>query len=222
MTGVERAAVDFACERVSVRRGGRDIVKPTTFRAKAGEVVVISGPNGSGKSSLLDALTGALPMSTGTLRLRTPTGTAEHPTRTYAAGTGRLFQSTRLFRSLSVFENLLVAATSGARYRPSGPNVLQLAEAVSEVERTLRTSRYAMELSAGQERVVSLLCVALSRPWLLLLDEPFAAMDSTIRPFAESILGRFLSAGASILLVEHLQNRGTICPDRVIDMGGLH
>ena len=76
----------------------------------------------------------------------------------------------------------------------------------------------AVRLSGGQERLLSVLCVALARPWLVLLDEPFAAMDPIARGFADMIVSRFLDAKALVVLVEHSRDTERRPPDKIVDM----
>ncbi len=184
---------------VSVRLG--DFALDVDLLAPAGALTVVTGPNGSGKTTLLHCLAGLLALEAG--RLQMAGRTLDDP----EAGIwvppeqrpiGYAYQDLRLFGHLSALDNVAF----GLRCRGAGRgaarrSALAALEAVGMAEGAgVRPGR----LSGGQAQRVALARALVGRPKVLLLDEPFSATDSDVRP----MLRRQVRAGdATVVLVTH-------------------
>jgi len=185
---LEAAGLD--CER-----SGRTLFRGLTFGVAPGDLVRVAGPNGSGKTSLLRMLCGLLAPTQGEVRWR---GT---PIRRLAEEYSRdlvyIGHAAALKDDLTPFENLDIAC------RVAGMSVQReaLAGALSAFAVPELPAR---KLSQGQRRRAALARLLLSeRVPLWLLDEPFAALDTTAARFAEELIGRHLNAGGSAVYTTH-------------------
>jgi molybdate transport system ATP-binding protein len=172
-----------------------------------GEVLAVLGPNGAGKSSLVLALAGLLPLDAGQLSLggrllEAPDAGIYVPAR--KRGIGVVFQSHRLFGHMSLRENVAYGLRArGTARRLRGPIAEAWLERVGLAE--LADER-ASRLSVGQAQRAALARALAFGPELLLLDEPFAALDAEARPAAMSLLATLLrgpQAPRCTLLVTH-------------------
>lgn len=212
---------------VSVRFGGVAAVRDVSLQVAAGEVVGLIGPNGAGKSSLLGALGGQIAVTAGRVFLDGHDVTALPPYRRARLGLVRTFQHTSTFDGLTVFENLLAAATSagGARLRESLGGARRQAEAAEAVWERLRefdmvpmADSYGSELSGGQRRLVEIMRCLMQSPRVLLLDEPMVGVAPHLVRRISDDFARISASGVAIVIVEHaLEVVETVC-DRVVVM----
>ncbi|HEY0297542.1 MAG TPA: ABC transporter ATP-binding protein [Bordetella sp.] len=199
------------------RFGGVVAVKDASLTVHAGEIVGLIGPNGSGKSTLVNLITGELEVNGGTFTFCGKDVTALPPYKRARLGMARSFQMIRLFGSLSVEENLLLAhhihmksstldtIVGSARAVQEEDEVRAKArELLQWFELETFAKRPAMALSIGQQRMVELARGLISQPRLFLLDEPAAGLSPPNVDRLIAIIGRMRAEfGMSILLVEH-------------------
>ncbi len=180
---------------LTVRFGPVAAVTDVDLDLAAGTVTGLIGPNGAGKTTVIDALTGFVPVSSGTISLDGQ-AVARLPAHVRARrGLGRTFQSLELFEDLTVGENLLVAAEAaggGADWAGDGPGGLGPT-----------ADLLPAQLSNAQRRLVALTRAVAGRPTVLLLDEPAAGLDPAGRHALGQRLRRLADDGAAILLVDH-------------------
>ncbi len=180
---------------LTVRFGPVAAVTDVDLDLAAGTVTGLIGPNGAGKTTVIDALTGFVPVSSGTISLDGRT-VERLPAHSRARlGLGRTFQSLELFEDLTVGENLLVAAEAaggGAEWAGDGPGGLGPT-----------ADLLPAQLSNAQRRLVALTRAVAGRPTVLLLDEPAAGLDPAGRHALGRRLRRLADDGAAILLVDH-------------------
>ncbi len=195
---------------LSLRYGGVAALDDVSFTVGAGEVVGLIGPNGAGKTSCIDALTGFQVPQGGHVRFdgRLLDGMAPH--RRARLGFVRTFQSLDLFDDLTVRENLLVAAstpdwrsTVTDAMWPKRAEQAGLEEVVALVGLADLVERRPSELSNGERHRVALGRALVSRPRLLLLDEPAAGLDTVESAELGRLLRSLPERGTSILLVDH-------------------
>jgi branched-chain amino acid transport system ATP-binding protein len=195
-------------ESVYVDRGGTAVLRGVSITVAAGEIVALLGSNGSGKSTTLLAAAGVIPISSGNVKVDVGAGHERPPIRL-------LFQGGRVFRSMRVRENLAVATAAlppeeQARRLGEVHTALPLIEALWE--------RRANTLSGGQRQVVALAMVLVCRPWVALLDEPFASIDpETATKVAQALRGLSAEFGTAILIAEH-REVGQQLADRVVHL----
>jgi branched-chain amino acid transport system permease protein len=211
--------------------GGVAAADDIALTVHAGELVSVIGPNGSGKTTLFNLITGLIAPDGGSIRLegREIGGRPSH--EIVAAGVGRTFQNIRLFNNLSVMENLLVgeharleAGVLGAIFRP--PRVQQ--EEAQAVERALegvaifgnrllpRIDHPVYGLSYANRRRTEIARAIMTRPKLLLLDEPAAGMNPAETLELMDLIRAFRDLGITIILIEHKLDVVMDVSDRVV------
>jgi branched-chain amino acid transport system ATP-binding protein len=192
----------FSVEGLAKHFGGVHAVQGLSFTLSRGEIVGLIGPNGSGKTTTINMVTGALKPDDGAILVE-GADMARSAAHLYARrGVARTFQVPRLFRRMTVLENLMVPALSDAAARHASAE-----ERAREVLAFLRLDHladdYARSLSGGQQKLLELGRALMLKPRLLLLDEPFAGVHPRLlEQIAEHI--RTLNAdGYTIVLVDH-------------------
>jgi len=206
---------------ISVRFGGLAALSGVDLRVDAGEVVGLIGPNGAGKTTLFNAISGLIPLATGTVRLdgRELTGLAPH--RIARLGLGRTFQFPRLFPGLTVLQHVVLSA----RFRPRAVASLRTREGdVAEAVRALEFVRLehradveAVREPTGRRKLVELAMVLAARPRVLLLDEPMAGLNPGEVQFAMRLIRRIRDErGAAVFWVEHVMEAIMGLADRVV------
>ena len=184
--------------------------------AQAGEVVAVLGPNGSGKSTLLDVLSGLARPDRGTVVLgdRTLVDTAAGiDLPPHRRDVGLLAQDPLLFPHLSVLANVAFGPRSQGR-----PGATEIARTwLSEVDALRFADRKPGALSGGQAQRVALARALAADPELLLLDEPFAALDVDAAPVLRGLVRRVLRASdRASVLVTHDPLDALVLADRVV------
>jgi branched-chain amino acid transport system ATP-binding protein len=197
-------------EGICRRFAGLDAIKDVSLSIPAGTRRAIIGPNGAGKTTLFNVITGEIGPTSGRLRLFGQDVTRLPPHARAAMGLGRTFQITNLFGSLTVEDNVLLAAQglSPSKYAMIRP--LSRDAAVKDRARALlepaglwaKRNVEVRALSYGEQRQLEVLLALAGRPRLLLLDEPAAGLSPGERPeMARFIKG--LDPQLTILLIEH-------------------
>ncbi len=196
-------------DQITVTYGRNVAVDRVSVEVKAGEIVGLIGPNGAGKTSMIDAITGFTPMSTGSVWLDGVDVTASAPHRRAAAGLRRTFQQLRLFDDLTVRENLIVAAEDDTRFgvlrdlvRPRRARIVT--DRALELTGLLDVAdELPRDLPSGTRRVVGVARAIVAEPSVLLLDEPAAGLDTHETTDLGAMLRRIADDGVGLLLIEH-------------------
>ncbi|MEX5728934.1 branched-chain amino acid transport system ATP-binding protein [Rhodovulum iodosum] len=178
--------------------GGADILHACTVAVDAGEIAVIVGPNGAGKSTAMKAVFGMLTIHKGAVRLAGEDITALTPQARVAKGMAFVPQNNNIFTSMSVEENLEM----GAFLRRD-----DIAATIEEVYRLfpiLREKRRqaAGELSGGQRQQVAVGRALMTKPKVLMLDEPTAGVSPIVMDELFDRIIEVARTGISILMVE--------------------
>lgn len=203
-------------EAVSKRFGGLVAVDQVGLQLKEGTVHTIIGPNGAGKTTLFNLIAGVFPPTSGRILLDGVEVTGWRPDEAARQGVGRTFQNIRLFKKLSVLDNVLVARTKDCHTSVLG-SLLPLPGAMRQQEEFKRNALetldlvgllqqqdfVSMSLSYGQQRLLEIARALALRPKVLLLDEPGAGMNHTEKSALAEFIGRLREQGNSILLIEH-------------------
>jgi len=204
-------------ENITLRFAGNTVLDGVTFSVEARSIVSLIGPNGAGKTSLFNSITGFYKPQAGaisfdglqTLRLK--------PHQVTAAGIARTFQNVRLFRDMTVLENVMSgmhcrtkAGAIGALLRlPSQRREEALihetaAECLDFCGVLEDRSRIATTLAYGHQRRVEIARALATQPRLLLLDEPAAGLTAGEKEDLIALIGRIRDErGISVLLIEH-------------------
>jgi branched-chain amino acid transport system ATP-binding protein len=201
---------------LTVRFGGLTAVSSLDFEVERGALVALIGPNGAGKTTAFNVITGVYAPSEGSLRFDGREIGGASPHRICAAGVARTFQNIRLFRSLSVLENvraaLVGAGRSGLRDVVRGPLWRRREREHEERARGL-LARLGLErfadaradsLPYGEQRRLEIARALASGPRLLLLDEPAAGMNPSEKDALCALVARLRSElELTIVLIDH-------------------
>ena len=194
--------MSLVAEGVSVRFGGRTAIDEVSFTLEPGAIVGLIGPNGAGKTTLVNVLSGFQKPSAGEVSLDGRRFAGAAPDVFARAGIARTFQAVRLFKRLSVSENLEVSlvATGLSRSRARERAKALLAESLPGDRGDLP----AAALTYGEERKVGIARALALKPRYLLLDEPAAGMAAAeVEDLRKAIVRIRAAYGCGILVVEH-------------------
>jgi branched-chain amino acid transport system ATP-binding protein len=198
--------VGLDIQGVSVRFGGLAALSEVSLRAADGAITGLIGQNGAGKTTLFNVVTGMQRPNAGTVALdgRDLRGLSSY--RRARLGLGRTFQRLELFGSLTVAENIGVAASIGQRgiVKARAKTIQDIREEILDrLGLTSVANERADTLPTGTGRLVELARALATRPKVLLLDEPASGQDVDETERFSGILRQLASDGLAILLVEH-------------------
>jgi branched-chain amino acid transport system ATP-binding protein len=200
------------------RFGGLTAVKDVAFSLQPGEITGILGPNGAGKTTLFNLLTGFIPADTGAIVFDGQPIRGLKPFRIVNRGLARTFQLTRPFIGMTVVENVVVGCLA-PRVRRDGPTESRARHMLARVGLAAKADLAVDILSYGDLRRLEIARALVTRPKLLLLDEPFAGLGtSEIEPLAALIRELHDSEGLTILIIEHRLREFMQLVGRVIAM----
>lgn len=220
-------------ENVSEVFGGLKAVTDFNIHLDRGELVGLIGPNGAGKTTAFNMLTGVYQPTTGSITFEGESIVGLKPYQVTQRGIARTFQNIRLFKSMTVFENVLTAmhvrrtsnvfsATFRANHKEEAAQREKALELLKIVGLDDVKDELATALPYGKQRRLEIARALATSPKLLLLDEPAAGMNPQetleLTAFIRSIRDRF---GLTIFLIEHHMNLVMDISDRiyVIDFG---
>jgi len=203
-------AFDLECRDVSVRFGGFVAVDSVSFGFARGRVYGLIGPNGAGKTTLMNAIVGRQRLASGSIRLHDRDVTALGVPERVRLGLGRSFQITKIFPGMTVFENLRLAAQMNAfRWQPAwrpASTYRQIADEARAMLAEIGLERHADteadKLSHGDQRALELGLTLMTKPKVLLLDEPLAGVGHSGLAAAIALLERVIRS-RTVLLIEH-------------------
>ncbi len=206
-------------ERISHSYGGVPAVSDVTLEIAAGELVALLGPSGCGKTTLLRIIAGFVVQNEGRVAVGGRAIDDQPPNRRQV---GIVFQNYALFPHMTAADNIGygLAGRGGSRAEQRQ----RVAEMLALVQMQNFASRYPRELSGGQQQRVALARALAVRPSILMLDEPFAALDKNLRLDMQIEVKRIQRlAGITTVLVTHDQEEALSMADRVavINQGRL-
>jgi sulfate transport system ATP-binding protein len=210
--------MSVALERVSKRFGEFVALDGVTFGVDEGELVALVGPSGSGKSTLLRVVAGLERQDAGTVRIH---GEDAAPLGPGDRRIGFVFQHYALFRHMTVFENVAFGLrVRPRRERPRGNEIdTAVKDLLQLVELDALGGRYPAELSGGQQQRVALARALAVQPRVLLLDEPFGALDARVRKQLRQWLRQLHDeVKVTTILVTHDSEEACEVADRVAVM----
>ena len=194
--------------------GGNRVLGGVDFAVRRGEFVSLLGPSGCGKTTLLRIVAGLLDADRGTVRLAGSdiTGVATH-----LRGVGVVFQSYALFPHLSVADNVAFGLRAQRLSRDKSDAIV--ARFLDLVHMRAMADRPVRGLSGGQQQRVAVARALAVSPKLMLLDEPFSALDRKLRETMQIELRQLLrEVGITTVLVTHDQEEALVMSDRVAVM----
>ncbi len=214
-------ARSISVNRLCVSYGAVKALIDVNLDVGAGEIVTVLGANGAGKTTLLSALAGLLPIKSGEVRIDGISVDSQRAESIARSGMRLVPEGRRIFTRLSVEENLRLGAYFSSRlvFRERFDELAALFPLIAE-----RRHSYAGHLSGGEQQIVALARALISKPDVLLLDEPSAGLS----PIATATVYQSLKMVAaesrlSILLVEQNVNAALAIADRgyVLELGSV-
>ncbi len=201
-------------KNLSKRFGEFQVVDGVSFEVPAGELVSLLGPTGSGKSTILRIIAGLERADSGDVEL---TGEDATLLPVQRRGVGFVFQHYAAFKHMTVWHN--VAFGLKIRKRPRAEIRRRVSELLDLVQLSGFAERYPAQLSGGQRQRMALARALAVEPSVLLLDEPFGALDALTRSYMqEELLGIVRGSGTTALLVTHDIDEALLLADRVLVM----
>jgi branched-chain amino acid transport system permease protein len=197
--------------------GGLKAVDGVDMAIAGGSVHALIGPNGSGKTTFINVLSGIYKPTAGRVVLGEQDVTGIAPHDLASRGIGRTFQNIRLFRSMSVRDNVRVGAQRRGNPIGTGGEGLErrVIEALGFVGLADRADVPVTSLSYGHQRLVEIARALAGNPVLLLLDEPAAGLNLTEKQELVGLLKRLRGHGLTILLIDHDMNLVEQIADRI-------
>ncbi len=195
------------------RFGGFRALDGVSFHLAAGEVLGLVGPNGSGKTTCINVISGLYAPDGGSVRFEGNLIAGTRADRLSRAGINRTFQSPKPFLSLTVRENVDIAATYGNTGEPVDPDAL-----LASLELDAHAGRPAADLNSAQQKTLDLARALATRPRLLLVDELAAGLNPAELGRMADRLRALAHDGMALLVVEHLMGFIDKVTDRVIVM----
>ncbi len=204
--------MSIAVEGITRRIGAQTIVSDVSFAAQTGEMVALLGPSGGGKSTILRIISGLEELDAGEVFLDGERATF---LPVQERRIGFVFQGYALFKHMTVAQN--VGFGLEVKKTPRAEIDREVRELLELVELPAFGSRYPSELSGGQRQRVALARALAPRPKLLLLDEPFGALDAKVRlSLREQLRKLSRDRAITVLFVTHDQEEAMDLADRVV------
>jgi branched-chain amino acid transport system ATP-binding protein len=201
---------------VSKHFGGLQVLQEVTLTIPARGIFGLIGPNGAGKTTVFNLISGLLSPSAGTIELAGQRLDGMAPFRISRLGVARTFQNIRVFREMTLLENVLVAMGDHSRYgaltalvplsryqRAQRREQESARELLARVGLADKFDHFAGALSYGEQRRLELARALATEPKVLLLDEPAAGMNAVEKQQLMDEIATLDEGGLSILMIEH-------------------
>ncbi|HEY8976295.1 MAG TPA: ABC transporter ATP-binding protein [Burkholderiaceae bacterium] len=201
---------------VSRHFGGLKVLQDVSFTVRQGAISGLIGPNGAGKTTVFNLVTGLLPPTTGGIALDGATLLGRKPHEITRAGVARTFQNIRIFKEMTLLENVIVGMHRHLAYGIPGlmfalPQYREQERRARERARELlswmkldhKADDLADNLSYGAQRRLEIARALATEPRLLLLDEPVAGMNSTEKTELMREIVNIQGRGYTIFMIEH-------------------
>lgn len=199
---------------VTKRFGGLSANDDISFDVARGEIVGLIGPNGAGKSTLFSCVAGYHPVTSGTIDFDGHRISGLPPETICRRGIARTFQIVRVFKEMSVLENVMVGAflSTSSRREAKAHSMAVL----DRVGLSGKADAFARSLTVSEQKRVQLARALATRPKLLLLDEAMAGLTPQETVEAVELVRSFRGDGITMVIVEHVMEAVMPISDRVV------
>jgi branched-chain amino acid transport system ATP-binding protein len=206
IAGAARAPLEVS--DIGITFGGIKAASGVSFTAVQGKVTSVIGPNGAGKTTVLNMIGGFYRPGTGSIRLGGAELAGAPAWKVARAGIGRTYQTTKLFETMNVLDNVLIAMRRGSLGSMVSAAATASEEAIAEALIAFVGYKGALAATAGDlphvdRRLVEIARALAMRPRVLLLDEPAAGLMSSDKETLSGLLRRIADVGIAVILVEH-------------------
>lgn len=184
----------LSLKNVSKSFGGVKAVNRCTFEVEENTITSLIGPNGAGKTTVFNIISGLTNPDNGAIKLAGKNITGMPAYKIAQSGISRTFQLTKIFRNLSIKDNLLIAKNAPEE---------EMKKMLGSVYLHKPLDTIASGLSYGQQRLLEIARALLMPHELLMLDEPTAGVNPMIRQELKHILKKLRKGGKTVLLIEH-------------------
>ena len=208
----------LSISHLNVNFGSRTVISDLSFDLREGEIASLLGPSGCGKTTLLRAIAGLIQPTSGTVRFGSQlVGVSSVVLPPHKRGTGYVPQQGALFPHLNVAKNIAFGLDRNTYTKSEISEITQ--EMLGLIGMRGMDERLPSQLSGGQQTRVALARALAIKPKLILLDEPFSALDAVLREELRiEVVGLLRELGSTAILVTHDREEALVSSDRVILM----
>jgi len=192
-------------KNLTKRFGGLTAVSNVNLHIEQGEILGLIGPNGAGKTTTFNLICGSFPPTSGKIWFKGEDITGRRPYQICHKGMARTFQSVRLFRHMSVLENVLLGSLFGAM-KPTREAKGEARQFLDFVGLLPKQGLMAKDLTVGDQKRLEVARALATRPKLLLLDEVMAGLNPTEVTSAVELIRKINGTGITIFMIEHVMH----------------
>jgi iron(III) transport system ATP-binding protein len=208
----------LSVSHLTVNFGSRTVISDLSFELRQGEIASLLGPSGCGKTTLLRAIAGLIQPTSGAIRFGSQlVGVSSVVLPPHKRGTGYVPQQGALFPHLTVAKNIAFGLDKNRYTKAEIADITH--EMIGLIGMKGMEARLPSQLSGGQQTRVALARALAIKPKLILLDEPFSALDAVLRDeLRTEVVGLLRELGSTAILVTHDREEALVSSDRVILM----
>ncbi|WP_296606506.1 ABC transporter ATP-binding protein [Nocardioides sp.] len=216
-------------DNATLRFGGLTALNEVSFDIKEGEILGLIGPNGAGKTTCFNAMTGVYQLTSGEIRFDGGSLAKLKRHNITKLGMARTFQNIRLFKAMTVLENVMVGADAHSKVgfwealfrlprhrRTESASLARAKELLDLVGITARHDELASNLSYGDQRRLEIARAMATNPKLLCLDEPAAGFNPAEKQRLMELIRKVRDRGVTVLLIEHDMRLVMGVTDRIV------
>jgi branched-chain amino acid transport system ATP-binding protein len=204
-------------EKITKNFGGLTAVSEVDFYVDKGEILGLIGPNGAGKTTLFNLISASLVPKSGTITFKGKNITGLKPYQICRQGISRTFQTVKIFGSITVLNNVRLAAIFGQAKQPTETRATQEAAELLEFVGLSQWSHIpARGLTLANQKRLEVARALAAKPELLLLDELMAGLNQTEISEAMELVRKIRDRGITIIMIEHVMKAIMNVCDRII------